>query len=158
MNFYTSKPKITLMQIFFILMIVLFLSLPHTASSMFLSVVFGLLVVITLPSSFSSEPQMRFDTHGIQTANNHNNRFGLISWSDIVEIKISSFKFNRFLAIKVKNPEEYRERVIVNKGALLAPLFQDPSPYISLSFALLTPSLDEALEYIKTNHPDKLAK
>jgi hypothetical protein len=157
MDFYTSKPKLLLMQTFFILMTVLFLTTFRTTIGVLLSLFFIFLVVKTLPDLFVSVPVLRFDHNGIQTNNKRNNRFGLILWTDIVEIRITSFKLNRFLAIEVKNPEEYRARVIADKGALLAPLFQDPSPYISLSFDLLSPSLNKAVEYIKSNHPDKLA-
>ncbi len=110
-----------------------------------------------LPDLLISVPVLRFDHNGIQTSNKRNNRFGLILWTDIAEIRIASFKFNRFLSIEVKNPEKYRARVIADKGRLLAPLFQDPSPNISLSFDLLTPTLNKAVEYIKSNHPEKLA-
>jgi hypothetical protein len=157
MDFYISKPKTLLLQIFFILIIVLFLSIPRTTSGVLLSLFLSYLVIRSLPDLFISEPVLRFNDKGIQTGNKRTNRFGLILWTDIAKINIASFKFSRHLSVELKNPEEYRARVVADKGALLAPLFQDFSPYISLSFGLLNPSLDKALEYIKSNHPDKLA-
>ena len=156
MDFYTSKPKLLLMQTFFILMTILFLTTFRTTIGMLLSLFFIFLAIKMLPDLFISVPVLRFDHNGIQTSNKRNNRLGLILWTDIAEIRIASFKFNRFLTIEVKNPEEYRARIIANKGSLLAQLFRDPSPYISLSFDLLTPSLNKAVEYITSNHPDKL--
>ncbi len=157
MDFYNSKPKLLLMQIVFTLLIILFLATFRTFVGVALSLFLGFLILKTLPDLFISEPVVRFDHNGIQTSNKRNNRFGLILWTDIIEIRIASFKFNRFLAIEVKNPEKYRARVIADKGALLAPIYQDPSPNISLSFDLLTPTLNKAAEYIKSNHPEKLA-
>ena len=138
-------------------MTILFLTTFRTTIGMLLSLFFIFLVVKMLPDLLISVPVLRFDHNGIQTSNKRNNRFGLILWTDIAEIRIASFKFNRFLSIEVKNPEKYRARVIADKGRLLAPLFQDPSPNISLSFDLLTPTLNKAVEYIKSNHPEKLA-
>ena len=145
MDFYTSKPKLLLMQIFFTLLIVLFLTTFRTVIGIALSLLFIFLMVKTLPDLFISEPVVRFNHDGIQTSNKRNNRFGLILWDDIAKINISSFRFNRFLAIQVKNPEKYRAHVTADKGKLLAPLFQDPSPYITLSFDFINPFIEQSI-------------
>jgi hypothetical protein len=157
MDFYTSKPKLLFLQILFTLLTILLLMTFRTTSGIVLSLLLIFLIIKTLPDLFTAEPVLRFDHNGIQTSNKRNNRFGLFLWTDIVDIRVTSFKLSPLLAIKVKNPEEYQARVKSDKGTLLAPLFHDPAPYITLSFALLTPSLDEALKYIKSNHPSKLA-
>jgi len=156
MDFYSSKLKLLLVQIFLTLLSVLLLTLLRTTIGIILSLFFILLVIKTLPDLFVSTPVLQFDLNGIQTSNQRNNRFGLISWEDIVKIDVGVFIFNRFLMIEVNDPEKFGSRVIADKGKLLALLFQDPSSYISLSFDLMTPSIDKAIEYIKSHHPDKL--
>ncbi|WKZ47429.1 MAG: STM3941 family protein [Anaerolineales bacterium] len=145
------------MQMFLTMLSVLLLTLFRTTLGILLSLLLIFLVLRTLPDLFISTPVLRIDPNGIQTSNQRNNRFGLISWEDIVKIDVGVFIFNRFLMIEVNDPEKFRSRVSADKGKLLAPLFQDPSPYISLSFDFMTPSLDKAIEYIKSHHPDKLA-
>ncbi len=157
MDFYTSKPKLIFIQIFFIFLIVLFLTVFRTVAGVLISLLFAFLVIKTIPDLFISEPVLRFDQNGIQTSNRRSNRFGLISWDDIDKINIGYFRFNRFLMIEVKDSEKFRARVIAEKGKLLAMFFRDPSPYISLSFDLLTPSLDKALDYIRSHHSNKMA-
>ena len=112
MGFYTSKPKLLLVHLFFILMIVLFLTTSRTIVGVALSLFFGFLIIKTLPDLFSSKPVLSFDNRGIQTDNNRNKRFGLILWDDIVKIQVSSFKFNRYLSITVRDLEKYQKRVI----------------------------------------------
>jgi len=156
MNFYTSKSKLSLIHLLLILIIILLLTTSRTIIGVALSLFFGFLVLKTLPDLFTSKQVLSFDNQGIQTSNDRNKRFGVILWEDIIRIQISSFKFNRYLSLTVNNPEKYRNRVIESKGKLYAPLFQDVSPYISLSFDLLSPSLNEAINDIKSHHPDQL--
>ena len=96
MDFYSSKLKLLLVQIFLTLLSVLLLTLLRTTIGIILSLFFILLVIKTLPDLFVSTPVLQFDLNGIQTSNQRNNRFGLILWEDIVKIDVGVFFFNRF--------------------------------------------------------------
>lgn len=117
-------------------------------------VFFGLCILIIPTKLFNTEPQVIINDMGIEQ---RNNRLGVIAWADIKSIRVASIDSNnKFLCLDVIDPEKYlfniselsRKIIAFNKSMGFTP--------ISIGFAGLTPSIDEAANFIHSRYGIKV--
>lgn len=80
-------------------------------------------------------------------------RVGVVPWDEITAIELRSIGPAKCLCLKVRDPDKYIDRMsAIHRCCVWANgLFGYPP--ISIAFTGLSPSIEQAWEYIKTNHP-----
>lgn len=72
-------------------------------------IVFGYFLGVYIPKIRNRNPGLQIDDRGIVDYSTEM-EIGLIDWEDIIEIKKKSLSLNKFMVVRVKNPEKYIER------------------------------------------------
>ncbi|MEI8212366.1 MAG: STM3941 family protein [Planctomycetota bacterium] len=111
-------------------------------------VFFGLCMIVLLRAFFStSRPRIVMDDDGIHTGSS----IGTIAWEDIVAFRVDAVKGSKFISIFVDDKIKYLDRMppLARKSAELHP--QLGLSEITLSFAGLSPGLDDACYYLEEN-------
>ncbi len=70
---------------------------------------FGLVLVVIMRRLLNNKPGITINNHGI-IYNAGGTSFGLIPWTDILELKTTKITFQKFLIIIVKNPQDYIDK------------------------------------------------
>lgn len=114
---------------------------------------FGLCLYQVITSLLKQGPGLIVDEKGIE---DFQWGWGIIPWSDIIYVSISTVKSTRFLSIETKNAQVYLSRV---KGVACIWKYTNEIlgfPPICSNFNILTPGVDEVFDYIKAKYPDKI--
>lgn len=153
MEFYSSKPKLIGMLVLTAgmvaaSMICTRLDQPMAVVAGWIGVVaFGVGFVVVPLQLSRTTPQIIINDLGID---DRRAGWGLIAWSDIRRISVARFYATKFLSIEVENPQIYLARMpFYKRWPMRANAALGFSP-ITVTFAGLTPTLDDAVEAIGT--------
>ncbi|MEX1096741.1 MAG: STM3941 family protein [Planctomycetales bacterium] len=115
---------------------------------------FGLCLPAWVIQIFRNGPAVVLDQEGIHIARPP---FGTILWDDIESVGTGSVESTRFLCVEVADPEAYLARLRPWQRSFQAANRKLGFSEISVSFAGLSPGLDEAWRYIAEHYPEKIA-
>ena len=114
---------------------------------------FGLCFYQIITSFFKQGPGLVVDEKGIE---DFQWGWGVIPWSDIIDVSVKTVKSTRFLSIETKDAQVYLSKV---KGVTCIWKYTNEIlgfPPICSNFNVLTPGVDEVFDYIKAKYPDKI--
>jgi hypothetical protein len=116
-------------------------------------VVLGIYILVVLLSQLvRREPTIVIDDSGV-----FDRRLGVgpILWGDISSIAITSIGHQRWISVGVRNQEQYLSRVSAISAWLSRVGEKEGLSAFRLSFAGLTPGVDEAYAYLKSKLPER---
>lgn len=161
MEFRTSKLKTGFLLILAILMVAacLFVATMPDPKKRAVGILgagfFGLALLILVKQFFNKAPLLVFDSVGIHS---YSLQYGTIPWDEIKSISLHSVKGTKFMAVDVENAEPYLARLPAYRASLARMNLAIGTPPITLSLQGMDHGFDEALAYIRANHPDLLTE
>lgn len=123
--------------------------------------ILGLMCAVFFGMSFFVFPQrLSMDdsvvTFGPEGIEDKRMGVGVIPWEEIVSVGTTQVKSSKFLALYLRDPQMYQMQLPWNLR-----LFSGLNKYFgyssfSITFADVTPGIDDALAYVRHFHPDKM--
>jgi hypothetical protein len=114
---------------------------------------FGYAFLVITIQLFHSELKVLIDHEGITA---YRRKIITIQWHEIKKIWIGNYQRQRFLCVKLENPEIYLSNFSMIQSRFIRIHESMGFAHISISFVTLTPSLDEVVGFIKAKHPEKI--
>ena len=124
--------------------------LVATIASWFGFLFFGLVLIKIVWDLLRPGPRVIINENGIE---DRRLGIGLVTWNEITAIELRWMGRAKFLCVEVRNPDRYVSamplhiRLFVWANGLLG------YPPITITFAGLSPGIQEVWEYINTHHP-----
>lgn len=114
-------------------------------------VFFGLGIVIGIKRALEGGVAFVLDRTGI---NSGDGEVGLIPWSEVESCSVVTIRGTRLLSLTFREPERFLSRLSPSKRKLTTFNESMGWGHWALSFAGVSPGIDEALEFIRLNAPD----
>jgi hypothetical protein len=115
---------------------------------------FGFGVVVIARQLFRRGPVVALDDLSIT---DHRSPDGPLFWDQVSSLWVGSVRSSRFLCIELKDAELFVSRWSPRRRALAKANEALGFPPLTISFAGLSPGLDEVLAHIRSSHPEKMA-
>jgi hypothetical protein len=151
MQFYYSKSKVIQIACPVLLGLAYFYPKFSNLAVHYFTIAFAIIVLWSVAKLLMrKEPVYIIDENGV--SDNSPKGCGLIPWSEITKLEVIKTGAGNALGIAVKDEEKYFSKVPQSKRIFI----KSSQSFVAIYFMLISPSFDDALEYVRTMHTEKI--